>query len=317
MADPIKQAEAQAVIDYVSKADEPKLLQLGTSDGQSVQILVTRDANGVEVRGIKQHLDQYRKTPERRRGTAALGDLASFVAITKRFMDTDSAIFADPNPQGPSLTTVFDYHRAGAEASPRFGEHRARYAFPISDEWKAWNEQDKKGMNQAQFAEWIESRLADIADPAAAGAKAKEFAALLGGDFAPAGKLLELSRGLALRVGMAVKNAVNLGSGEGEMSFVVEHTTADKAGGVLKVPGSFLLAIPVFRGGAVYSLPTRLRYRVQEGRVTWFFELWRAAAAFDDAIKEACETAAKDTTLPLYVGKPEADGAPDYSLDDD
>ena len=70
--------------------------------------------------------------------------------------------------------------------------------------------------------------------------------------------------------------------------------------------GAFLLAIPVFRGGDLYQIAVRLRYRVQGGAVSWSFELHGADRSFDHAFREACEDARARTELPLFYGQPEA-----------
>ncbi len=203
------------------------------------------------------------------------------------------------------LVSVLDYHEGGPEGSPRFGKHRGHYPFPVSDEWKAWTGSNgaAKAMSQEAFAEFIENRIVDIADPSTAGVGVSAMADGIGGTFAMPAKLLELSRGLQVNVGAAVKNAVNLGTGEAQINYVTTH--ADATGAALKVPTAFLIAIPVFVGGAPYQLAARLRYRVREGGITWFYELFRADAAFDHAVKEACTKAATDTGLPLFFGTPE------------
>lgn len=259
---------------------------------------------GYVVQSIKPLLDEYLEAPERRKGTARLGTLDSFKEHVLRFKDDDSALFADPKADGPSLTCVFDYHRQGPTGDPRFGTHRAVYAFPISDEWKAWLSQNGKPMAQSQFAAFLEDRIADVASPADPGELAREFAAKLFVSFAGPSRLIELSRGLSVRVDQTVRNAQNLQSGEAQVQFVATHTADD--GKPLNVPGAFLLNVRVFRNGVPYEIPARLRYRVKEGAITWFYELYRADRIFDHAFEDACAQAEAVTELPLYVGTPEA-----------
>ncbi len=87
------------------------------------------------------------------------------------------------------------------------------------------------------------------------------------------------------------------------MSFSEAHT--DGAGVTLKIPGAFLIAIPVFRNGDCYQLGVKLRYRVSNGVVLWSFAIHRADACFDDAFRESCDRAAKETELPIFIGSPE------------
>lgn len=308
---------AQVVADLVKAHVAPQLVELTDPNGKKCNVLVLPGAEGGLVAGsIKPFVDAYATRPERRKGTARLEDLASFIAHANRFKDADSALFACSTRSAPSLTSVLDYHEAlngplleesvassTGEAQPRYGEHRGVYAFPLSDEWKAWNDQNKKPLDQAAFAEFIESRLLDLADPKEAGTYAVDVALGLGCSLAGPSKLLELSRGLTVRVGSLVTNAANLATGEAQLTYQTTHT--DDGGAPIKVPGAFLLAIPVFRGGAPYQIPARLRYRVREKVVTWFYELHGADRVFDHAFTEACDEAARETGLPLFRGSPE------------
>ena len=297
--------EAEAVATIVRHSTEPRLLEVKDDAGTARTIILMPDGSGGWTYDTaKDTFSDYRTAPERREGLATFSELDSFVAHTKRFADADSVVFADRVSKQPSLLSVLDYHRAGADASPRFGKHRGRYAFPLADEWTAWQSVNGKAMEQDVFARFIEDRLSDVADPGKAGDGAAHFASLLSCGFASAGKLLELSRGLAVHVGRRVANHANLATGEATISFNEEHT--DEVGKPMKVPGAFLLAVPVFRNGPLYQVPARLRYRVSGGALSWTYDLWRTDVVFDHAIGEAVEKVRDETKLPVLYGAPEA-----------
>lgn len=298
--DLLENTEAGAVADIVAEHLKATLLDVHAPDGASAPVLIL--PTELRPTSIKEYVDEYRTEPERRRGTATLFDLDSLIAHVVRFSDEDSMLFADPNEKAPVLLAVLDYHRGGA-GKPRFGQHRARYAFPLSNEWQKWIGQSGVVMTQQPFAEWIENRLADFAPPDAGGAGVQSFVDQIGGTFASPSRLLELAHNLTIRVGSKIHQAHNIGSGETQFTYVTEHQ--DESGAPLRVPSAFLLAIPVFRGGARYQIPARLRHRVKEGSVTWFFELYRTDVVFDHAFKEACERAHKETERPLLYGTPE------------
>jgi uncharacterized protein YfdQ (DUF2303 family) len=297
-----ERTEAGAVAEVVRRFVNPHLIEVAKADKDSAEVLVLPE--GFKPVSVKAMLDEYADRPERRSGTARFSDLASFIAHANRFRDAHSALFAHHDPKNPSLSSVLDYHETTAAGLPRFGEHRGYYPFPLSDEWIAWTSAQGKTMDQAAFAEWTENRIPDVADPATAGVVAKQLAEQIGASFASPSRLLELSRGLSIRVGQRIQNVRNLSTGETQFAFVETHEA--EAGGPLKVPSAFLIAIPVFRSGAVYQIAVRLRYRAREGSVVWFFELYRADRAFDDAFREACEQARAATELPLFYGSPEA-----------
>ena len=150
----------------------------------------------------------------------------------------------------------------------------------------------------------LEAHLLDVLDPATAGESIRAMAAQLGLPIASPQRLLELSRGLSIRVGSKVKQTVNLSTGEAQIGFEETHDGTD--GAPLKIPGAFVVGIPVFRNGALYQMLVRLRYRVSGGSVVWFFAPQHADRIWDDAITGACAGAQEKTELPLFYGTPEA-----------
>lgn len=297
-------SEFQAVIDAARKfgdADAIEDLNRGTSE----QVTVLTVPDGRKVLSLKPFLDEYLTAPERRKGTATHTTLASFTAHVQRFAageDTTAALFADvSNPKAPRLVAVLNYHTADATA---WGDHRSVYEFPLSEEWKSWAKMFEAGpLSQADFAAFLEDHLLDVLDPSATPPRVVETAKALGISLGGQQEMLALSRGLTVRVDSVAAQAVNLSSGEGQILWTEEHKGAD--GKALKVPGGFVLAIPVFRGGDVFSVPVRLRYRVSGGRVLWTFVPHRIDRAFDTAVAETCDKAGEVTSLPLFYGTPE------------
>jgi uncharacterized protein YfdQ (DUF2303 family) len=293
--------EAGVVASIVEKCIEPKLLTVTAPDGAEAPAFLAPGA--IALRSVKALVDEYRTAPERRKGTAELTELESFIAFVKRFQDEHSVLFADRKTDAPSLTAVLNYNEMTAEGAPRFGDHRARYAFPLSDEWKAWTGSNAKPMSQADFAAFLEDRVVDVTDASSALDTARKVMEALLCSFASPSKLLELARGLTVRVNSIVANQQNLANGVSRMQY--ETTHADERGAPLEIPGAFLVTIPVFRGNEAYQLAARLRYRVKEGKVTFWYELYRATETFDHAFTEACKRASAETELPLYMGNPE------------
>lgn len=296
-------AEAAVIADIVKEHIEPRTMKV-TADGKTAEVLVL--PRGLGAYSVKKYIDEFRTAPERRKGTSNLTELDSFIALTKRFLDEDSALFADRNPTAPSLVAVLDYHEMTAKGSPRFGTHRARYAFPLSDEWMAWTEGNGKWRSQADFAAFLEERIADVLDPLGDSvlATTRALGERLLCKFASPSRLMDLARGLSIRVNSIVANAQNLSSGEATIRF--ETTHSDDKGAPLDVPGAFVVQVPVFRSGAGYQIGARLRYHHKDGKLSWKYDLYRVTETFDHAFGEACERAAKETELPLYYGTPEA-----------
>ena len=252
-----------------------------------------------EVKGLKDLFEPYRTAPERREGIAIVTVLQSFIDLTNRHKDEHSAIFAETVWPTPKLTAVLDYHEIDGTA--RFGRHRVVYGFPISDELKAWVEQNGKSMGQADFAAFVENRIADLASPSDGerSAAERDFKTT----FAVPSDMVSLSRGLAVRVAAEAKNAVMLQSGESEIVFREEHR--NDAGEKITVPGLFMVSVPAFRDGDPVRILARLRYRLREGKLTWFYQLYKWEQEVRNRVSEDLARAHAETELPAYEGSPE------------
>lgn len=305
--EPMAVHDFRQIADFVEQYKTPVLLPL--KDEPSALLLPA----GITAHAVLPLVDPFRKQPVRRKGTAELTTLDDFIAHVQRFHAGDSAVFAADSRSAPALTAVYDYHPSGPDnAAARFGEHRAIYRFPLSQEWVAWHAKNNQPMEQGEFYEFLETRILDVAPkpdlanmpaPDEATRRFLDMARILGADFAGAAEIMELARGLQIRVEDVLKDQPNVVSGETTLMYDSKHKDAE--GRPLKVPGLFLVAIPVFNFGAVYRVAVRLRYRVSQGRVKWLYQLHRADWAFDDAFNEACARVAKDTGCPLFRGAPE------------
>ena len=292
-----------------------------SAGGVEAPVLIRPTNGGLAAESVKKFVDEYRTRPERREGTAVMTTLDSLIDHVNRFKDGHSALFASNDRLKPSLQAVLDYHLAcnfqkdgeehsDTDATPRFGRHRCRHDFPLSDEWKLWTASNKKALTQSEFAAFIEERILDVlpapvltGDLFEADQELARIADLLRGTFAGPERMMDLSRGLAVHESSKVLAAVNLASGEGGITFETEHH--DGNGEKLSVPSLFCVGIPVFDGGDRYRVVARLRYRKSGGGLTWFYELYRHDRVFRDAFDGACTKAREDTGLPLFVGAPE------------
>ncbi len=301
MQDEQDQSNARAIISTVERLQQPWFIH-GTEGIHSEDTIGVVLPAGKQVHSLKKLYDEWRDAPDRRRGTARFEDIDAFIAHTNRFSDESSVVFASTQPA--KLVSVLDYHEAGPKGAPRWGQHRGEYAFPFSEEWLRWTGAAGKELGQASFAEFLEKSILDIADPASAGPSALRFANALGASFADAQALMELSRGLTIRVASRVRNAQTLSNGTVQVQYDTEHQ--NEAGAPINVPQAFLLGIRVFKNGDLYQVPVRLRYRLREEKINWTFELWRSDLVFDDAFAGALERVRQATKIPVLIGTPES-----------
>lgn len=295
--------EAEAVAELAQKQTMSELVDVG-----GAKVLVTRDGEATSAESVKGFLDEYRDKPERKKGTATLTNLDSFIAHVNREKLEHSAVFL--NESGPRLVAVYDYQQPAA-GEPRFHEHKAHYAFPLSDEWQAWMGKSGELISQREFAEFLEDQLTDVLDANTVKVRA-DIDALehaTGGHVATPQQLLEVSRGLKFKSNRSYANHEVLSSGDTQFTFEESTSAQTKAGQPLTVPTCFVISIPVFRLGAVYALAVKLRYRVcVDGSVAWGIALYKPEKRLEDALSEAAKRVESETGLPVFYGVPEGGG---------
>lgn len=271
------------------------------------------------------HAIADRVKPFHRKGTAKLETLDSLIDWTNRFKGETSALFANPDLDRPSLTCIADYHATGpaiidpdkGDDTARHCHHRGVYAFPLSDEWVAWNQIAGKALGKDEMGEFIEANAKDVMDPTPAILQGEESAKnadwenrliqtarQIEGRFGQLGQLLAMSRQFQVYETSNLTVKTNRDSGEAEIQFLNEHKDAE--GKPLRVPNLFIIAIPVFRGGAPYRMTVRFRYRKSGQNIGFILKPYNPEKAFESAFNEAVEAAATATDLPAFIGAPEA-----------
>lgn len=274
-------------------------------DGPKVPFLVRQPSQSVE--SLKNVIEGFRPLPERHKGTSSHKTAQSFIEHVNRFKDKDaSVIFASPGSPGsnPQIRCVYNYQ---TKDKTNWRDYAATFSCDLSDEWKAWQKHNGSAMSQIDFALLVENRIDDIMpdqDLAAPdNATIAQLSTLLGYSIAWKTRMLELSRGIAINESSKARQIVNLASGEGQIEYVNDHN--DSTGQRLKVPGLFMICIPVFRDGPLWRIPVRLRYRLSEGKIAWIYEIYRGDKVFDSAFDEVCQDIVSHTELPMFVGSPE------------
>jgi uncharacterized protein YfdQ (DUF2303 family) len=297
----------KAIVELANRAAEiaPLNLDIGSDLGAGLPgriPLIIDHRTGQGVTALKDLIERYRFKPARKAGAARALTLASFIDLTNRHKTTDSAVFAQTDWTKPGFTAVIDYHENASAGAADNLRHRIEYAFPASEEWKAWVKMNGEAMEQAEFAAFLEDRIADLSAPTTAEkiALERDFATTV----ATPAELIQLSRGLQVNVSSVVKNMTTLQTGEASIQFEEQHAGAD--GKPLKVPGIFMLGIAPFFMGEKISLPVRLRYRKAGTKILWFYQMYRPDQFVTERVRDDLDTVATKTELPTFEGAPEA-----------
>ncbi len=311
-----RKGDVQAALDELGRRSEVKFLGRN-EDGPVAPLALV--APNFRVESLKSILDEYLPRPERRRGAVVLTELSSLAEYVNLYKAGETLIYIDDrDQQKPRITVVFDEHEPlgpvvfaapdGTDAAdpegprPGWREHRAAYSFPLTPEWQAWVDASKTALSQRDFAEFLEDHVTDVVNPADPGEPAKKMAEELGLTLAGQSKLLALSRGLAVNVEQKVISEQNLTSGEGRLVFEERHN--DTNGAPISVPGAFAIAVPVFRGGDLYRIPVRLKYRISGGKLVWAIAPHRMDQVFENAIEGAAKYLREKTAVTVLRGAP-------------
>ena len=300
----------------------------GDHDGAPVLVIPV----GMQVVDPLPFLEARREFPVRAKGTSTHQTLDSLKAHVERTKDADTVAWLESNTTAAKLTVVYNYNRAQEKAEdssrPRHGDHRAVYAFPLSDAWKAWQAISGKAQGQSELAAFLEAHITEIRGPSDAGVRVMEIArALVGGDddaeegtldadalderarriIATPSQLLGFSRRIAMHV---ETRAVETRDDQGNVSIefrseaTAENVQGEKRGAVA-LPRLITIEVPVIQGGAPYKLPVRLTTKVVNRACAWTLTVHRADLALDDAVKAEAEDFTAKTGVAVFRGTPE------------
>ena len=307
-------------IDKLVGLGAPTVLSTSVPIRSTVPIMAV--PNGTTLQSVKKFVSEFATKPDRRTGTDKMQDLQSLIEWTNRHADEGTVLFCDTTRTAPKMQSIVDYHLAvergveggiSGDATARFGDFRALYEFPLSEQWKDWRAVDDKPMDQADFAEFLEDRVLDLIAPDIStdseGNEVKklpqqvaELLARLGGRCALPQDIITLARGLDITSNSRTATRIDVQSGEGALLFEQSHVGADKQ--KVTVPKLFMICIPLFdKSPFHYRIPVRIRYRLNDG-IKWTFTMFGADDVIDAAIKEAAEHVKAGTAAPLFYGVP-------------
>ena len=253
----------------------------------------------------KKYLDEYLAAPERIRGVSRHRTMQSFVLHANSFKGETSVLFG--NRDGLSIKAYYDYH---AKDQPSHSTHQAEFKAEFSTQWNAWKACNGKKLSQSDFAEFIENNAMDLIDlpsgksgVSEADRQILDIAAMLGFVIGKPSEIVKLARSIAVNEKSKVKSAINTSTGEVQIHYESEHQTAN--GQRLTVPSLFLIGIPIFDGDVADKVLVRLRYRMQEGSISWLYEMYRPDRIVDIAFAALAEQAKDGTGLTMFMGQSE------------
>lgn len=260
---------AESIIAVAQKATDFQYVT--DSDSRCIGVLHHKDLKFTDMDRVNMH-------PRRIQQLVDVAEPDSFLALWERFKDTSSVIFAELD-EG-RFTAVFDYH-CGIEGA-MWGENRAALKLTKSAEWLKWLKHNGHRFNQIEFAEFIETASVDIVEPNAA-------------------QMIEIAHTIEAKKKVDFKSSVRLPNGEVQFTFNEIIDGMAGASGTLQIPEKFTLALRVYQGTEKYKVECWLRYRINEGKLVFFYQIIRPERIQEDAFDQVVTMIREKSEAPVYV----------------
>lgn len=274
------------------------------TEAQAVAELIKQpfviDVNGTPVLLLPQENGQWNHTdlsamlpmPLRKRGALSIHEVDSFIDHSKKqgsLTNTNIYLDVDYVKQHIQATAVFNDDSDGKEAG--WKDHRATFTPRIGEEWRRWNESNKRHMDQETFANFLQDNISDIN----AGADSKLPS---GSDVLTFVSKLEETR--TVKYG----SSVNTQNGMVQLEYIEQGD--DNTKGKLEVFKEFGLGLRPFFNGEAYAIRALLRYRIDRnsGAIKFWYELQRPDRTLEDACKQLIEKIKNGTGFPVIFGAP-------------
>ena len=250
--------------------------------GEDSTLYVVRHTDGTtKVIDTRENDDDYLEHPRRKAGRYEVTQVPSFVDYLDRHGNEQTEVTVSTDEQ--SVRAVLDGHAPDAAGHE---DHILRMTFPKSEQWKVWARANGVAMRQRDFAEFIEDNLVDVIEP-------------MGAD------MLEIVSSLSATTRAHFHSAHRLSDGSTELEWTqeVDAKAGTKKAGKVEIPGTFRIAIPVFRGGKAWKIEARFRYRVSDGVLTMSYHLQRPTDLLDAAFTKEVDALRADIEdrYPVYV----------------
>lgn len=234
--------------------------------------------------------EKYLAVPRRKKGLVRLHDTASFVGYVKRHGSLTTCTVwckADYAAGEIAFTAIINDHGEG-DNDQRWRDHRAVFSPDFSAEWSRWNGRNgsAKSFTQFDFACFIEENNKDI----------------VAKDGSPSGaQMLEMALNMEANQDVKFKSAIRLQNGGVSLNYVADddHQTVTR----MQLFERFTLGMPVFWNGDPYQIDARLRYRVRDGKLTFWYELIRPDKILEAATTTMITEIQGQVGMPFFFGE--------------
>lgn len=213
-------------------------------------------------------------------------DAGSFADYVNRYKTDRTLLFAKVSDSGAVLKAILDYHGAAPELKAERCEHTAIYSTADTSEWKTWMAANRKPMNQVEFATWLEDNLPLFVEPKGA-------------------DLLELVKTLVGKSDVRFTSSLRLDSGANQLHYdedvSLKGQTTTKPGDI-ELPNIITAGIAPFQGAAKYEVKARLKYRIENRKLSLWFETIGVHTIIRDSVLEVVKEIEGKTGIKPLLG---------------
>lgn len=261
MNDNVKTTEAAVVADLATAATAPAQISIKL-EGTTALV----PAISVPERTTVHSLEHLLPKPLRQRGTTrflTLKDLHRFMAdqigpknsARRQESGLEPIVFA--NKDTLTFTAILNAPNGVTNA---WMDYRATVQLKKTRQLTIWQEKNKKRMTQEEFALFLEEYLQDIVAPNSA-------------------DVLHFAETLEATKTEVFKSSIKTSTGETKLAYSSERQGEQST----ELIENFELGIPLFDGGDPYKITVRLFHRVNEQKLTFWFELRHIDYILDQA----------------------------------
>lgn len=209
-----------------------------------------------DVTATVHDLAPYEDTPRRASGNVTLQAVADFLAYVRRHETEHTVVFHDTSGH---MRAVLNHH---ATADPGWRDFTAYLDRETTPAYRAWMRAAQAALSQVDFANFLEERLGEIAEPDGAG-------------------LLDAAEHFRAHTIISFRSQNKLANGQRQLEYV-EQVEGGESTGKVTMPERLRVVLQPYHDSERITVDVRLRWRVVDRAV-------RFALLFDDTLTDALE----------------------------
>lgn len=240
---------------------------------QSVGVAANSNTFVVVPQGYNiEGLEQFQPAPNRVVTDYKFRDTKSLATYLNRFQGAETTLFSAPTRQ--MISAVLDHH--GATDAPSHCDHKAAFHAQFTSQYQAWRSVHGKSMSQISAGLFLEERAIDVVDPDAA-------------------TIMDLVMTFDAIKKVNFRQSQRLHDGQRQFSYVEENEVR----GAVTLPERILIKVPVFDGQEPDTIRIRIKYRIEDGSLSFTFEIHERDDVERVAFERCEDSLLSDMKVPL------------------